>query len=159
MWTGRLAMGLALLSTPLMAGGDEGHAWWLDATFPPSADPVAAQLREGWTAMTLLDEAMLPPGGAADLRETALRLAVLSDLDGDGEPERVHVGTYRDGEGREGRMLAIFHHGEVRAVFTAPGPPGFSAVHVQGQRIDWYDCLQCGSYERIVRTGDGYGIQ
>jgi hypothetical protein len=162
----------ALVSLFAAVGWNEaaGDAWWVAALFKPEHRAVeglpVSSVDATWVAASALREEMLPPQSrepGESVQDHHGHLMLSSDLDGDQRPEKALVGVYRDKAGRTGRFLLILGSDQrgamqKQALFTEPGPAGFSVLFHKANKLVWAFCMECDSGCTVVPVKGGWEL-
>jgi len=140
------------------------------ATAPPTTPPIepaatsvlsvpVATINPGWVKVTVLTQAMLPTWhkeAVSKLQEPCFTFEKDGDFNNDGRGDKALVGYYRDRQGVVGRFLLILTRSpkgnwEVAFVGTDPEEAGwFSILCSNGSYLEWWPCLECDFYGRLI---------
>ncbi|SRR5713101_4934549 len=171
----------ALLALSLLAGigscrarhaaraSSASYAWWVTARFNPSETviegiPVHA-IDSTWVSALALSRSVLPPEAGHDpsgLADSSVSFVLDGDFNGDGTPDRALVGVYRTVRGQAGRFLLILtrHKSGSEKVHLAlqPGEPGFSVLSRSGDKLSWWECMECDAGWDFAWNGHEYAL-
>ena len=143
------------------------QAWWVDIVFDPTGEAVQGipvkEIDPEWRKASVLEPAALDGRISKDEKAQFLAsrmgFSLSADLDGDGAREEFVVGVYESADGAQGRFVLITKNGKPVQHFTESGTAGFSALLPSDDAVDWYKCMQCGEFEAIRWTGEGYALE
>ena len=158
---------LMISSTGCFASGNVSEAWWLNAKIKPVTMMLNGlapeQLDPDWVYASFLSysdiKALTDEAGYQKFLNSRFSFAKVIDLNGNGIDEAVRVGVYTDNKQQEGVFLVIFEDDTPVKVMADSNSQGFSALLLDNGELQWYRCLECKNYERLVWAGSSYSLE
>jgi hypothetical protein len=163
-------LAIALVVTPGRTSGQE-LAWWLTAAFEPRDSAIQGiavrDIDPTWSKASLLRDTTLPAAATAPGESVAAlggAFEVTADFEGHRRPEMAVVGVYSTVAGMRGRFLLVLRANKAgkwtkRALFTEPGPPGFSVLFLQNGRLLWAFCMTCDGTCEVVPSRSKWALK
>ncbi len=128
--------------------------------------PVSA-INPEWVSVTVLTKALLSDwhkDAVSKLDDPCFTFERDGDFNRDGRADKALVGYYRDRQGVVGRFLLVLTRApkgswEVAFVGTDPDEAGwFSILCSKGSYVEWWPCLECDYYGRVIWKDGKYSL-
>lgn len=143
------------------------EAWWVSEAFTPSETNVkgipVTQIMPDWERALLINEEYfkerLSESQFRDIQKSRLKFVLQVNLDDTPNEETIVVGVYEASSGEKGKFMAIYRNSDLIKLFTDAGNPGYSSIFLEGNRILWYKCMECGNFDSILWSGSDYFLR